>query len=59
MRQLVATDAQHLDLDTVRSALSTDPVKDQADHGRVGGMLAGRIGANRYVVEYEAARTRL
>ena len=52
VRQLVRTDREKLDLETVRDALRTDPIKDQADHGRVGGMLAGRIGENKYVVEY-------
>ena len=52
VRQLVRTDQPLLDLEIVRDALRTDPVKDQADHGRVGGMLAGRIGENKYVVEY-------
>ena len=43
VRNLVKGEQVTLDLDVVREALETDPVKDQADHGRVGGMLAGTL----------------
>ena len=52
VRRLVKSEETTLDLDVVRLALDTDRATNQQDHGRLGGMLAGRIGSNKYVAEY-------
>ena len=52
VRELVKCESQTLNLRQVRAALATGPATTQVDHGRLGGMLAGRIGENEYLTQY-------
>lgn len=53
VKEIVAGERGWVDAKAVRTAMKDEP-RSQQDHGRLGGMLAGRIGKNKYVAEYAA-----
>ena len=53
VKQLVDSDQATLDRDEICEAMDVDGKVSQTDYGRCGGMLSGRLGPNKFCVDYE------
>ena len=52
VKQLVDSDRTTLDRDEICEAMDVDGKVSQTDYGRCGGMLSGRLGPNKFIVDY-------
>ena len=52
VKQLVDSDQATLDRDEICEAMDVDGKVSQTDYGRCGGMLSGRLGPNKFIVDY-------